>query len=255
VASTRYTTDGTDPTTSQSALTYTQPFSVSQTTTVRFASIDVAANQEAAQSQQIQVASAPIDTTAPTTSITCNASTCSTGWYKAIPVTVSLAAADAGGSEVASTRYTTDGTDPRSSATALTYGGQFTLSRTTTVKFSSIDTVGNVEAPKSQLIRVDTASPSVTITAPADGSSYSRGAVIQITATAADTGTGGKAASGIASVAFYRGTVKIAGDTNSPYSVSWNTTGRALGTYSLTAVATDRAGNTTTSSAVRVTLR
>jgi hypothetical protein len=253
VRSTRYTTDGSDPTTNPNALTYTQPFSIGQDTTVRYASIDNAGNQEPAQSQQIQVAAAA-DTTAPTTAITCNAATCSTGWYRTTPVTVGLSATDAG-SGVVRTRYTTDGTNPRSSTTAITYSGPFTLSQTTTVKFSSTDAAGNVETPKSQLVRVDTASPTVRITAPVDGSSYSRGVVIQISATAADTGTGGKAASGLASVAFYRGTVKIAGDTTSPYSVNWNTTGRALGTYSLTAVATDKAGNTTTSSAVRVTLK
>jgi hypothetical protein len=255
VGSTRYTTDGSDPTTNPNASTYNQPFSISQTTTVRYASVDNAGNQEPAQSQQIQVASAPTDTTAPTTAISCNAATCSTGWYQTAPVTVALSATDAGGSGLAATRYTTDGTDPRSSATALTYSGQFTLSQTTTVKFSSTDLAGNVEATKSQLIRVDTAAPTVTITAPADGSSYSRGVVIQIAATAADTGTGGMAASGVASVAFYRGTVKIAGDTTSPYAVSWSTKGRTRGTYSLTAVATDRAGNATTSAVVHVTLR
>jgi hypothetical protein len=255
VGSTRYTTDGSDPTTNLNASTYTQPFSISQTTTVRYASIDNAGNQEPAQSQQIQVTSAPTDTTAPTTAISCNTATCSTGWYRTTPVTVALSATDAGGSGLAGTRYTTDGTDPTSSGTALTYSGQFTLSQTTTVKFSSTDLAGNVEATKSQLIHVDTAAPTVTITAPADGSSYSRGVVIQIAATAADPGTGGLAASGIASVAFYRGTVKIAGDTSSPYAASWSTKGRARGTYSLTAVATDRAGNTTTSAVVHVTVK
>jgi hypothetical protein len=252
VAGTQYTIDGSDPTTGGSALTYTQPFSVSQTTTVKFASIDNAGNQEPTRSQQIQVATAPVDTTAPTTSIACNGSSCSTGWYTG-SVTASLSATDSG-SGVKRTTYTTDGTDPSSSGTAVVYSGPFTVSQTTTVKYSSQDVAGNVEATTSKLIRVDTAAPSVTITAPTDGSSYKRGVSIQITATAADTGTGGKAASGIASVAFYRGTVKIATDSSSPYSVSWNTSGRALGTYSLTAVATDKAGNTRTSSVVRVSL-
>jgi len=43
-------------------------------------------------------------------------------------------------------------------------------------------------------------------------------------------------------------------DTAAPYSVSWNTTGAANGSHTLTAVARDAAGNVTTSSAVAVTV-
>ena len=43
-------------------------------------------------------------------------------------------------------------------------------------------------------------------------------------------------------------------DTTSPYSVSWNTTTVANGTHTLTAVARDAAGNTTTSTTVNVTV-
>ena len=43
-------------------------------------------------------------------------------------------------------------------------------------------------------------------------------------------------------------------DTASPYGVSWNTTTATNGTHTLTAVARDAAGNTTTSAAVSVTV-
>ena len=43
-------------------------------------------------------------------------------------------------------------------------------------------------------------------------------------------------------------------DTSSPYGVSWNTTTAANGTHTLTARARDAAGNTTTSTAVTVTV-
>src|SRR5258707_6901116 len=43
-------------------------------------------------------------------------------------------------------------------------------------------------------------------------------------------------------------------DTTSPYSVSWNSTGTANGSHSLTAVARDAAGNVTTSAVVTVTV-
>src|SRR4029077_6352266 len=42
-------------------------------------------------------------------------------------------------------------------------------------------------------------------------------------------------------------------DTTAPYSISWDTTALAAGTYTLTAVARDAAGNVTTSAPVTVT--
>ena len=44
-----------------------------------------------------------------------------------------------------------------------------------------------------------------------------------------------------------------AADTTSPYSISWDSTAVSNGGHSITAVATDTDGNTTTSSAVSVT--
>src|SRR5206468_2249865 len=43
-------------------------------------------------------------------------------------------------------------------------------------------------------------------------------------------------------------------DTAAPYAVSWNTTGAANGPHTLTAVARDAAGNTTTSASVNLTI-
>jgi hypothetical protein len=43
-------------------------------------------------------------------------------------------------------------------------------------------------------------------------------------------------------------------DTAAPYQVSWDTTPVPTGTHTLTAVATDAAGNVTTSAAVTVTI-
>ena len=76
-----------------------------------------------------------------------------------------------------------------------------------------------------------------------------------VTAGATDLGTGSGAPSGIASVTFYLdGTTVLASDNNSPYSFSWNTKGVTKGTHKLTAVATDTAGNSTTSAAITVTI-
>jgi hypothetical protein len=43
-------------------------------------------------------------------------------------------------------------------------------------------------------------------------------------------------------------------DTSAPYSVSWNSTTATNGSHTLTAVARDAAGNTTTSAPVQVTV-
>src|SRR5581483_3651305 len=64
LAQIKYTTDGTDPTTSGTAQTYAAPFLVAATATIKFASVDAVGNQEAVGSQAVQ-----IDTTAPTNSL------------------------------------------------------------------------------------------------------------------------------------------------------------------------------------------
>jgi hypothetical protein len=165
VATTIYTVDGSDPATSPTAAAYTGPFTVTSTATVKFASKDVAGNAELTRSRPVQ-----IDTTAPTTPIYCNTDPCASGTY-ASPVTVSLRATDAGGSGLARTTYTTDGTDPVTSATAKTYTGAFTITQTTTVKAFSVDNAGNVEATGTQLIQVGTGggtTGSMTLTATDD---------------------------------------------------------------------------------------
>jgi len=69
-----------------------------------------------------------------------------------------------------------------------------------------------------------------------------------LTATASDN-------VGVVGVQFKRDTTNIgAEDTSAPYAVSWNTTTVANGSYALTAVARDAAGNTTTSTIATVTV-
>jgi hypothetical protein len=177
------------------------------------------------------------DTTAPTTSIACNGGSCSS-WYNAA-VTVSLSATDSGGSGVDKTLYTTNGSDPNGPG-GIVYTGPFVLAQSTTVRFSSTDKAGNAEPVRSQLIQFDTVAPTVSLTSPANGGSYRRG-TLTLAATASDAG------SGVARVAFYDGATLLGTDTSAPYQYSWNTRRVALGQHTLTAVATDAAGNSTTS--------
>lgn len=86
--------------------------------------------------------------------------------------------------------------------------------------------------------------PVARLTAPADGASYAAPATITVTATASDPDDG------VAGVAFYAGTSLIGTDNTTPYTVVWSNV--PAGNYSLTAVATDNAGASTTSAVVTV---
>lgn len=87
--------------------------------------------------------------------------------------------------------------------------------------------------------------PTVSVTSPAQGSTFTAPATIDIAATAADSdGT-------IKQVDFYAGSTLLGTDTTAPYGTTWSNV--AAGTYSLTAVATDNLGATTVSAPVTIT--
>ncbi|MCW3467073.1 Ig-like domain-containing protein [Chitinophaga nivalis] len=89
-------------------------------------------------------------------------------------------------------------------------------------------------------------SPVVSITAPTTGSSYTAPANIAIQATASDPdGT-------IASVEFLNGSTSLSTVSVAPYNFNWNNV--PVGSYTLTAVATDDKGAKTTSAPVTVTV-
>ncbi|TMD84018.1 MAG: hypothetical protein E6I78_11385, partial [Chloroflexi bacterium] len=155
VSATYYTTDGSTPTTS--SLRYAGAITLGGTGTIRYFSVDGAANSEAVKSQLVQ-----IDTTAPTTTIACNGAACSSAGYDG-SVSVTLSPSDdSGGSGVSATYYTTDGSTPTTSSTA--YSGAFTLSRSSTVQFFTIDRTGNAEAVKQQAITVRAVLVSIAVT-------------------------------------------------------------------------------------------
>jgi hypothetical protein len=94
---------------------------------------------------------------------------------------------------------------------------------------------------------VDTTVPTVSVTAPTAGATVS-GSSVTLSANASDD-------VGVAGVQFkVDGSNTGAEDTTSAYSITWNSTGVANGSHSITAVARDAAGNTTTSSPVTVTV-
>jgi len=100
-------------------------------------------------------------------------------------------------------------------------------------------TVSNAPPP-------DTTPPTVSLTAPSNGTTVS--GAVTVAANASDN-------VGVVGVQFLLdGAALGAEDASAPYSVSWNTTGATNGAHTLTAVARDAAGNSTTSAAVTVTV-
>jgi hypothetical protein len=91
------------------------------------------------------------------------------------------------------------------------------------------------------------APPSVSVTQPASGANIA--GTVTVAATASDD-------VGVTSVRFRVGTTDIGTDTNGSdgWSVSWDTNSVANGSHSLTAVATDTAGNTSAAAPVPVTV-
>lgn len=88
--------------------------------------------------------------------------------------------------------------------------------------------------------------PTVSITSPSNGASFNAPANVTMNATAAD------ADGSVSKVDFYNGATLLGTDNSSPYTYNW--TGVAAGSYTLTATATDNLGATTTSGAVSITV-
>jgi YD repeat-containing protein len=90
------------------------------------------------------------------------------------------------------------------------------------------------------------AAPLVSLSAPSAGTVFNAPALISLTADASDPG------GSIVKVEFYQRQTKLSEDTSAPYTFNWSNV--PSGSYTLTAVATDDRGATTTSAAVEVTV-
>ncbi|HEY3886829.1 MAG TPA: Ig-like domain-containing protein, partial [Vicinamibacterales bacterium] len=88
--------------------------------------------------------------------------------------------------------------------------------------------------------------PTVSITSPANGATFTAPAAITVSADASDSGAT------VSKVDFYENGTLIGTAAASPYSVTWNNA--PAGTYSLTAIATDSLGQTGSSAPVSVTV-
>ena len=206
------------------------------TTTVEYYSTDAAGNTETVKSVTVR-----IDFTAPTTSAGLSPPANAAGWNKA-PVTVTLAVTDAlsGMSGAAArTEYSTDAGATWTAGTAATISSQ----GATTLQYRSTDASGNTEIAKSITVRIDSGKPTTT----AYKASVKKGKKVKLGYKVTDASPGcGKAK---VTLKIFRGrklmkTLKLSGTTacNAKQSSSWKCSLKK-GSYTLTAYATDIAGN------------
>ncbi len=259
VAATYYTTDGSTPTTA-SAKGSSVALTASGTYTIRYFSVDAAGNTEAVTTAANPVR---IDRSAPTT--TDNTASIGSAW-KTTAQTVTLNPADTGGSGVAATYYTTDGTTPttgsaQGTSVALTAPGTYTI------KYFTVDAAGNAEAVKTAgtSIRIDPNAPNAAITVPANNASYnaSRWSSAGCSSSNRICGTASDATSGISTVRvnvkrntdnlYWTGSTWSATPTQltptgtTSWYVPMTTTNLTSGaTYTVTLTVTDVAANVTT---------
>ena len=153
-AATFFTTDGSDPTTSSTI--YAAPIPIAANTTLKFFSVDAVGHPEAFQS-----AAYVIDTTGPSSIAS------PPGGSFATPQVVQLICDDgAGGSGCAGTWFTTDGSTPTTDSNP--YSTQLAIQSNTTLRFFSVDAVGNPGPARTEVYVIDR-TPPVTTATPAGG--------------------------------------------------------------------------------------
>jgi len=133
--------------------------------------------------------------------------------------------------ETATIYYTADGSIPTTASSI--YNGPITIAQTATIKFFAISAYGSSEAVKSSLYTIDTQPPVLTLSALPDGS-YTNNATLNIAGTATDN-------LAIQSLTVNDTAVPINADGTFSQVVSL-----VAGTNTVTTVAADTAGNTTT---------
>jgi hypothetical protein len=225
------------------SLTYTPAAGYSGPDTFAYRASD---GQAASASATVSLTIVPVDTTAPSVSITAPVP----GAIVSGSVTVSAVASDSVG--VAGVQFLLNGIPWGAEDTAAPYSvtwsstgvadGQYQLSA------RARDAAGNQGTSAGVAIIVhntgDTAAPAVTMTAPLAGATVSGD--VTVSANASDN-------TGVTGVQFLLDGAPLgAEDTTAPYTVTWSSTTAADGAHQLSARARDAAGNQTTGSAVAV---
>jgi predicted secreted protein len=186
-----------------------------------------------------------VDTTAPTVALTAPPA----GSVSGI-ISVSANAADDVG--VVGVQFQIDGAALGSEDTTAPYAFSWdttaAINGAHTLTAVARDAAGNLATSGAVTVTVDNADimlPTVTLSAPAAGTVSG---TVSVSANAADD-------VGVVGVQFQINGVALGSeDTAAPYAIAWDSTTATNGTYTLTAVARDAAGNLATSAAVTVTV-
>ena len=206
-----------------------------------------ALSQGEIQTDMVTPISGASDTTAPTVSLTAPAA----GATVSGTATLSANAADNVG--VAGVQFKVDGVNVGAEDTSSPYSVQWNTTAAGTgghqITAVARDAAGNTTTSAPVTVTVsnaDAQAPAVSLTAPASGATIS--GTTTVSADASDN-------VGVLGVQFKVDGANLgAEDTSAPYGITWNTSTAGNGTHSLTAVARDAAGNTTTSAARTVTV-
>ncbi len=185
--------------------------------------------------------------TAPAVNITSPAN--GTTFTEGVNITINANASDTDGSVTrvefyqGSTKLGEDTSSPYSYSWNNISAGSYSLTAKAT------DNDGAVTTSSAISVTVNSTSnnpPTVSITSPNAGATFTEGDMITINASASDSD------GSISKVEFLQGATKLGEDTSAPYSYNWNNA--SAGSYNLTARATDNNGAVTTSTVVDITV-
>jgi hypothetical protein len=115
------------------------------------------------------------DATAPTDSASVSPAPNGAGWNKISPATANITASDGlCGSGVQKITYSATGAQPiaATDVPGSSAGVAITTDGVTTITYTATDNAGNTSSPQTIVVRLDTVIPSISITSPANGSTY-----------------------------------------------------------------------------------
>jgi hypothetical protein len=184
------------------------------------------------------------DTTAPTLSVTSPANNA------VIAGTVTLSATASDNVALVGVQFKLDGVNIGSEDTTSPFNTSWNSTSATsgvhTLSATARDTSGNMTVV-SLTVTVDNTAPTVTMTSPVSGGTVA-GTAVTVSANVADN-------VGVAGVQYKLDGANLGAEvTSAPFSMTWNAQSTVDGSHTMSAVARDGAGNTTTSSTVTFTV-